>query len=70
MINIIPKNDEKIRVKSPDCWCKPLVEHEAENGTTYENGPIVTHNAADHREFVERVTGEQLAEDKEWEVFS
>ena len=50
MINIIPKNDEKIHVKSPDCWCKPLVEHEAENGTTYENGPIVTHNAADHRE--------------------
>lgn len=68
MINIIPKNDEMIHQQSPDCWCGPLIESESDDGTPYENGPIITHNAADHREFVERVTGELLDEDKQWEA--
>lgn len=51
-----PEYDEREHVFSVDCWCDPRVEYINEDtGLPYGNGPLVVHNSADHREFVERL---------------
>lgn len=70
MVNIVPNNDERRHVHQTDCWCEPVVHwQDDETGEVFENGPLVVHNAADHREAVEELIGEQLAQDKDWGIF-
>jgi hypothetical protein len=70
MINTIPVNDEREHRRGQDCWCQPRVEWcNEETGEVYPNGPLGLHNSADHREAVERLLGEPLAQDKRWAIY-
>lgn len=51
-VNVIPVNDLKPHVESPDCACGPRVE-------CFENGNrVIVHNSYDGREIVERAVDE------------
>lgn len=65
-LHVIPINDEKEHEHS-DCWCEPRTEwQDPETGAIYPRGPMVVHNAADHREACEVVTGDCLESGKGW----
>ena len=69
-VHTVPNNDEREHVLANDCWCEPrLLWVDPDTGLPWENGElIVSHNAADCRELVERLTGDSIEPDKNWEV--
>lgn len=69
MISVVPLNDEREHCEI-GCWCEPRIEWvDSGNGLPFNNGPKVIHNAADHREAVERLIGESLSPEKNWAIF-
>lgn len=70
MINVIPNNDEREHIHSAECWCEPLVEwQDPKTGVIHVNGPLIGHNSADHREFVEALIEESVERNKNWKVY-
>lgn len=69
MINVIPNNDEREHSHFTDCWCEPWYEFVDDAGKIHSNGPLIVHNAADHREFVEQITGDKMSAGQNWSVF-
>ncbi len=55
---VIPLNDERLHKPTEDCWCEPKLK-------LFDGEMVLSHNSADHREFVERVLGEGI-EGKGW----
>lgn len=71
MVNVIPLNDEREHQHTADCWCGPESRwQDKDTGEIYANGPIIIHNASDHREAVERLLGEAISKDKTWGVYA
>lgn len=67
MVNVIPLNDEREHIRDTHCWCEPRIDYRDTNtGAEYPNGSLIIHNAADGRETVEQLIGEQLAPGKNW----
>lgn len=70
MVNVIPNNDEREHIHGTDCWCEPLVEwQDPETSEMYADGPMIGHNSADHREFVEALIEESIEKGKNWTVY-
>ena len=57
MIHVLPQNDEREHLLSEFCWCEPR-----------NDAGVMVHNAADCREISERVTGESVAKELQWEI--
>ena len=52
-VHVVPVNDLRQHTLSALCWCAPRVDwRDPETGEHYRT-PMITHNAADHREIVE-----------------
>jgi hypothetical protein len=68
MLNVIPENDDRQHVFEADCWCKPDVRWQLDDGEIIQNGPLIVHNAADCRESVELLLGEGI-EGKRWTLY-
>lgn len=68
-LHVIPIKDDRRHERTFTCWCNPDVQWlDPDTGQPWPNAsaPLVVHAAADCRELVENLTGEQLEPGKSW----